>query len=85
MGKILGKEAKDYDDYVDNCFADDEFTMGCYVGLNPVGVWKEAGAVWNSKVGEIYLAGTETSEVWNGYMEGAILSGERAVREAIGN
>ena len=32
-------------------------------------------------VGRIHWAGTETSEVWNGYMDGAVRSGERAARE----
>jgi monoamine oxidase len=34
-------------------------------------------------VGRIHWAGTETSEVWNGYMDGAIRSGERAAREVL--
>jgi monoamine oxidase len=85
LTKILGEEAQKYDDYIDNCFADDENTLGCYVGLNPVGVWQKVGAVWNKKIGEIYLAGTETSEIWNGYMEGAILSGEKIANEILSN
>lgn len=31
--------------------------------------------------GNIHWAGTETSERWNGYMEGAIRSGERVSKE----
>ena len=34
-------------------------------------------------VGLIHWAGTETAEVWNGYMDGAIRSGERTVREVL--
>jgi len=33
--------------------------------------------------GNIHFAGTETSAVWNGYMEGAVLSGERVAREIL--
>jgi monoamine oxidase len=29
----------------------------------------------------IHWAGTETASVWNGYMEGAVRSGERAAAE----
>ena len=34
-------------------------------------------------VGPIHWAGTETSEVWSGYMDGAVRSGERAAAEAL--
>ena len=33
--------------------------------------------------GRIHWAGAETAEVWNGYMDGAISSGERAATEVI--
>ena len=31
----------------------------------------------------MHWAGTETATVWNGYMDGAIQSGERAAREVL--
>ena len=34
-------------------------------------------------VGRIHWAGTETSTYWNGYMDGAIRSGERAAAEVL--
>jgi monoamine oxidase len=34
-------------------------------------------------VGRIHWAGTETSTYWNGYMDGAVRSGERAAHEAL--
>ena len=34
-------------------------------------------------VGPIHWAGTETSNYWNGYMDGAVRSGERAAREVM--
>ncbi len=51
--------------------------------MNPVGVWKEVGDCWNKKFDNIYIAGSESSEIWNGYMEGAILSAERVVKEIL--
>ena len=33
--------------------------------------------------GRIHLAGTETSDVWCGYMDGAVRSGEHAAEETI--
>ena len=32
-------------------------------------------------VGRIHFAGAETADVWNGYMDGAVRSGERAAAE----
>ena len=34
-------------------------------------------------LGRIHWAGTETAAVWNGYMDGAVRSGERAAEEAL--
>ena len=31
----------------------------------------------------IHWAGTETSTFWNGYMDGAVRSGERAAKEVL--
>ncbi len=36
-------------------------------------------------VGPIHWAGTETSDYWNGYMDGAVRSGERAARGGAGH
>ena len=34
-------------------------------------------------VGRIHWAGTETATYWNGYMDGAVSSGERAAAEVL--
>ncbi len=36
-----------------------------------------------SPVGRIHWAGAETSDVWNGYMDGAVRSGHRAAAEIL--
>ena len=36
-----------------------------------------------SPSGRIHWAGTETSNYWNGYMDGAVRSGERAAGEVL--
>jgi monoamine oxidase len=46
-------------------------------------VWTGYGQALRKPVGRIHWAGTETSEVWNGYMDGAVRSGERAAREVL--
>jgi monoamine oxidase len=39
--------------------------------------------VLREKVGNVHFAGTETSDVWKGYMEGAVRSGDRAGVEVL--
>jgi len=41
------------------------------------------GAALREPVGRIHWAGTETSTFWNGYMDGAVRSGERAAHEVL--
>ena len=41
------------------------------------------GPALRQPVGRIHWAGTETSTYWNGYMDGAVRSGERAAREVL--
>ena len=47
------------------------------------GLGPEYGAAIRAPVGRIHWAGAETSDYWNGYMDGAVRSGERAAREAL--
>jgi monoamine oxidase len=41
------------------------------------------GSALRTPVNRIHWAGTETSTYWNGYMDGAVRSGERAASEAL--
>ena len=49
----------------------------------PPGVLTDYGHTLRAPVGRIHWAGAETSDYWNGYMDGAVRSGERAAREAL--
>jgi len=63
----------------------DPWSQGCPCPVlppGPNGVTELAGALQQS-VGALHFAGTETSHVWRGYMEGAVRSGERAAEEVI--
>ena len=46
-------------------------------------VWTTYGHAIREAHGHIHWAGTETSAVWNGKMEGALLSGDRAAAEVL--
>jgi hypothetical protein len=41
------------------------------------------GKAIRAPVGRIHWAGTETATYWNGYMDGAVRSGERAAAEVL--
>jgi monoamine oxidase len=60
----------------------EEFTRGCYGAHFAPGTWTSYGEAWRAPAGRIHWAGSEYSPRWNGYMEGAVRSGEAAV-EAI--
>jgi monoamine oxidase len=46
-------------------------------------VWTRFGSVLREPCGRVHWAGTETSPVWNGYMDGAVRSGERVAAEVL--
>ncbi len=69
--------------YVEMLWAHEEFTGGCYGGFFPTGVWTSYGEAIRAPAGLIHWAGTETATDWNGYMDGAVRSGERAAAEVL--
>jgi monoamine oxidase len=83
FAKFFGPRAADSDEYVERDWAAEEWSRGCYGGRLGAGVWTGYGEALREPVGRIHWAGTETAEVWNGYMDGAVRSGERAAREVL--
>ncbi len=57
------------------------WSRGCPVALFGPGTLFDYGRALRKPVGRIHWAGTETSTFWNGYMDGAVRSGERAAAE----
>ena len=83
LEKFFGPRAADPEEYVERDWATEEWSRGCYGGRFGTGVWTGYGEALREPVGLIHWAGTETAEVWNGYMDGAVRSGERAAREVL--
>jgi monoamine oxidase len=81
FSKFFGLRAAEPDEYVERGWAAEEWSRGCYGGRFGTGVWTGYGEALREPVGRIHWAGTETAEVCNGYMDGAVRSGERAARE----
>ena len=83
FAKFFGPSAAEPDEYVERDWAAEEWSRGCYGGRFGTGVWTGYGEALREPVGRIHWAGTETAEVWNGYMDGAVRSGERTAHEVL--
>jgi monoamine oxidase len=83
LAAFFGPEALKPRAWFDTVWAQEEWTRGCPVGLGGPGTLTGYGPALRTPVGRIHWAGTETSDYWNGYMDGAVRSGERAAREVL--
>jgi monoamine oxidase len=79
--RLLGPKAAHPGTLVEHNWSEEPWTRGCYEGYLPPGVWTDYGAALRAPIGRVHWAGTETSEVFMGYMDGAVRSGERAASE----
>jgi monoamine oxidase len=79
----FGPDAREPIEYVDRAWTEERWSRGCYAALFPPGVWTSVGHSVREPEGRLHFAGTETASRWNGYIEGAVLSGERAAREVL--
>jgi monoamine oxidase len=79
--RLFGTAAGSPRELIEQNWSNEPWTRGCYAGYMPPGVWSDFGTALRTPVGRIHWAGTETSEVFNGYMDGAVRSGERAAVE----
>jgi monoamine oxidase len=84
FARFFGPRAQQPIDYVERSWAEEVYTRGCYAGYFTPGTLTSLGFALRAPCGRIHWAGTETAEVWTGYMDGAISSGERAAREVLG-
>ncbi|HTU87520.1 MAG TPA: flavin monoamine oxidase family protein [Solirubrobacteraceae bacterium] len=79
----LGSEAQNPLAYFDTVWSQEVWTRGCPVGIPSLGTLLAYGPQIREPVGRIHWAGTETSTYWNGYMDGAVRSGDRAAQEVL--
>jgi monoamine oxidase len=79
----FGPKAAKPREYLETNWTKEEWTRGCPVAVPGPGVLVAYGPALRRPVGRIHWAGTETSTYWNGYMDGAVRSGERAAREIL--
>jgi monoamine oxidase len=81
--RLFGARAAQPVDFVERVWANEEWTRGCYGCLMTTGGWTEYGRALREPIGRLHWAGAETATVWNGYMDGAVRSGERAAAEVL--
>lgn len=75
--QYFGAEAAQPLQYIDRSWAEEEWSQGCYTAFMPPHCLSTLGSLLRQPEGHIHFAGTETAEQWAGYMEGAVLAGER--------
>ncbi len=81
LANFFGPEARRPIDYIENDWPGERWSRGGPVGIAGPGTLLKFGVALRRPVGRIHWAGTETSTFWNGYMDGAVRSGERAATE----
>jgi monoamine oxidase len=80
---FFGDAARHPTAFYEKRWDNDVWHRGCPVCVPGPGVLLDFGTAIRQPVGRIHWAGTETSTYWNGYMDGAVRSGERASAEVL--
>jgi monoamine oxidase len=80
---LFGPEASSPQRYFETNWTTEAWSRGCPVALYGPGTLVGYGPALRKPIGRIHWAGTETSNYWNGYMDGAVRSGERAAKEVL--
>lgn len=80
----FGSRAASPLEYRDQVWSDEPWTQGGYSAHLGAGDFTPAFCSRHEPFGVLHWAGTETAASWPGYMEGAIESSERVVREVTG-
>jgi monoamine oxidase len=83
FAQLFGPAASSPTQYLETFWAAEAWSRGCPVGIPGPGLLTAYGPALRKPVGRIHWAGTETSTYWNGYMDGAVRSGERAAAEVL--
>jgi monoamine oxidase len=82
LARLFGGRASSPRAYFETDWSADGWTTGCVSPL-PKNLLTRHGPALRAPVDRVHWAGTETSTVWCGYMEGAVRSGERVAAEVL--
>jgi monoamine oxidase len=81
LARLFGERAAHPEEYREKNWGQDPWCRGADGGYWSPRVWTTYGHPIREPHGLVHWAGTETSAMWNGKMEGALLAGERAPGE----
>ncbi|MSX01752.1 MAG: FAD-dependent oxidoreductase [Actinobacteria bacterium] len=81
FARYFGPAALEPTRYFEHSWSDEKWSGGCPVAHTKRGVLSKYGKYLRTAHGRVHFAGTETSDYWVGYMDGAVRSGERAASE----
>ncbi|OMC40299.1 monooxygenase [Mycobacterium sp. GA-1841] len=84
FASLFGDAARQPIDYIDHCWGTEQFAPGGPTAAVPPGSWTQYGQWLREPVDAIHWAGTETADVWTGFLDGAVRSGQRAAAEVAG-
>jgi len=79
----FGPRAASPADFVTTSWWNEPWTRGCSMAHFPCGVLTRYGYVLRQPFGRVHFAGTETSTISHGAVDGAVRSGERVANEII--
>jgi monoamine oxidase len=82
--QYVGDQALSPTQYIEHDWRSEKWTRGCPTAIPRPGILSKYGDTLRAPIGPVHFAGTETSDYWQGYMDGAVRAGERAAREVLG-
>lgn len=83
FAEAFGDEAMKYTEFHDQDWGEEPFCMSCVSPLTPGFLTSGLMDALRAPVGNLVWAGTETAQIWQTYMDGAVRSGHRAALEAL--
>lgn len=81
--QYVGDKALAPTQFIEHNWRTEKWTRGCPTGIPRPGILSRYGDTLRAPIGPVHFAGTETSDYWQGYMDGAVRAGERAAREIL--
>ncbi len=83
FAELFGPRAAEPRELLEQDWASEPWTRGCYAGYFGPGGWSDFGGALRRPVGRLHWASTETATEAQGSMDGAVRAGERAAGEVL--
>lgn len=83
FARIFGERARRPEAFTQREWAKERYSGGGPVAIAPPGAMLSGAPTLCEPVGRIHWAGTEAAPRWAGYIEGAVVAGERAAEHAL--